>query len=139
MRSNRNVPSPWCRIQYQKRRPGLIGSPTPLPAPGDGAPHVDEFVGLIKTGDTAISIAHTRYSAERAEPGKCPKFEEFTIVRKGMVHVEHADGVIEEEPARRATWSGTSGVRYSTPAEGGAEIIAVCMPAFSRSEIRFED
>ncbi len=95
MRSNRNVPSPWCRIQYQKRRPGLIGSPTPLPAPGDGAPHVDEFVGLIETGDTAISIEHTRYSAGRAEPGKCPKFEEFTIVRMGMVHVEHADGVIE--------------------------------------------
>ena len=59
--------------------PRLIGSPTPLPAPGDCAPHVDEFVGLINTGDTAISIAHTRCPAGWAEPAKCPKFEEFTF------------------------------------------------------------
>ncbi len=119
--------------------PKLIGSPTPLPAPGDGAPHVDEFVGLINTGDTAISIAHTRCMAGWEEPAKCPKFEEFTIVLKGMVRVEHADGVIEAGAGQAIHVGRDEWVRYSTPGDGGAEFIAVCMPAFSRSEIRFED
>ena len=104
--------------------PRLIGSPTPLPAPGDGAPHVDEFVGLINTGDTAISIAHTRCPAGWAEPAKCPKFEEFIVLLKGMVHVEHADGVVEAGAwpgnpcgARRVgplldPWRGRRGVHF---------------------------
>ena len=89
--------------------PRLIGSPTPLPAHGADAPRVDEFVGLINTGDTAVSIAHTRCPAGWEEPAKCPKFEEFIVLLKGMVRVEHADGVVEAALARQSTWGETSG------------------------------
>ena len=56
-----------------------------------------------------------------------------------MVRVEHADGTIEVAAgqaihAKRDEW-----VRYSTPSEDGAEYIAVCMPAYSRAAIRWED
>ena len=46
------------------------------------------------------------------------------------MRVEHRDGVLEVRAGqavlvRRGEW-----VRYSTPEEGGAEYIAVCLPAF---------
>ena len=42
--------------------------------------------------------------------------------KSGVIDVKAGQAVI----AHRGEW-----VRYSTPAEGGAEYIAVCLPAFS--------
>jgi hypothetical protein len=119
--------------------PKLIGSPTPVPASGNKARLVDEYVGLINTGNTGISIAHSRCPAGWEEPAQCPKFDRFTIVLKGMVRVEHADGAIEAEAGQAIHAIRDEWVRYSTPSEAGAEYIAVCIPAYSRADIRWED
>jgi hypothetical protein len=119
--------------------PKLIGSPTPLPAVGVPARHVDEYVGLINTGDAGISIAHARCAAGWEEPAHCPKFDEFIIVLKGMVRVEHANGTIEAEAGQAIHVSSHEWVRYSTPSEGGAECIAVCKPAFSPAAIGWQE
>ena len=65
------------------------------------------------------------------EPGQTPEFDEFTVVLKGALHVKHHDGEMTVKAgqaviAHRGEW-----VQYSTPSEGGAEYIAVCLPAFS--------
>jgi ethanolamine utilization protein EutQ (cupin superfamily) len=65
------------------------------------------------------------------EPGQQPEFDEFTVVIKGMLHVEYEGGQMDVQAgqavmARKGEW-----VRYSTPSPEGAEYIAVCLPAFS--------
>jgi mannose-6-phosphate isomerase-like protein (cupin superfamily) len=116
----------------------LIGSPTPLPASGSHSKNVEEYVGLINTGDATISIARTRCPGGWQEPAKCPKFDEYAIVLSGMLRVEYADGAVEAEAGQAIHVSRDEWVRYSTPREEGAEYIAVCTPAFSRTAIRWE-
>ncbi len=65
------------------------------------------------------------------EPGQTPDFDEFTLVQRGTLRVEYSGGSIDIAEgqaiiAHRGEW-----VRYSTPHPGGAEYLAVCLPAFS--------
>jgi len=65
------------------------------------------------------------------EPGQTPEFDEFTLVLRGSLRVEHREGYLDVEAgqaviARRGEW-----VRYSTPSAEGAEYVAVCLPAFA--------
>ena len=108
--------------------PQLIENPSRIPVPGNKI--IDEYIGRVNSGDSAVSIAHMRSPSGWSEPGQQPDFDEFTVVLKGALRVESKDGMIEVRAgqaviARRGEW-----VRYSTPADEGAEYIAVCVPAF---------
>ena len=81
--------------------------------------------------EAAVSVAHMRSPAGWAEPGQTPEFDEFTVVLKGVLRVEHRGGTFDVRAgeaviARRGEW-----VRYSSPEPEGAEYVAVCVPAFS--------
>jgi len=69
------------------------------------------------------------------EPGQTPEFDEFTIVLKGMLRVEHEKGAIDIRAGQAIIAHAGEWVRYSTPEEGGAEYIAVCLPAFSMEAV----
>ena len=116
--------------------PKLIGSPTPLPVAGTTARQVDEYVGLVNTGDSGISIAHVRCAAGWEEPPRCARFDEFLMVVKGMVRVEYAECMIEVEAGQAIHVGKDEWVRFSAPGEAGAEYVAVCKPAFSPAAIR---
>ena len=78
------------------------------------------------------------------EPGQTPEFDEFTIVLKGMLRVEHrrASGTIgslEVAAGQAVVAHAGEWVRYSTPREGGAEYIAVCLPAFSMETVHRDE
>ena len=108
--------------------PTLVPSPTRIPVPENKL--IDEYVGRVNSGDSAVSIAHMRSPSGWSEPGQQPEFDEFTIVLRGSLKVESRDGVLEVGAgqaviARRGEW-----VRYSTPGPEGAEYVAVCIPAF---------
>jgi len=108
--------------------PQLIQNPSRIPVPGNKI--IDEYMGRVNSGDSAVSIAHMRSPSGWSEPGQQPDFDEFTVVLKGALRVESKDGMIEVRAgqavvARRGEW-----VRYSTPSDGGAEYIAICVPAF---------
>ena len=65
------------------------------------------------------------------EPEQTPEFDEYTVVLRGCLRVESAGGAVDVRAgqavlARRGEW-----VRYGTPEPGGAEYVAVCLPAFS--------
>jgi ethanolamine utilization protein EutQ (cupin superfamily) len=90
---------------------------------------IDEYVGRVNTGEAGLSIAHMRSPAGWSEPGQRPEFDEFTVVLKGYMRVEHEGGVMDVQAGQAVVARGGEWVRYSTPE--GAEYIAVCLPAFS--------
>lgn len=107
--------------------PVLIESPTPIPVPG--GKRVDEYFGLVNNGNETVSIAHMHSPAGWSEPGQCPEFDEFTVVLKGALRVEHREGVLDVRAGQAVVAPKGEWVRYSTPR--GAEYIAVCVPAFT--------
>jgi len=70
-----------------------------------------------------------RSPAGWSEPGQKPEFDEFTVVLKGTVRVEHTGGALEVAAGQAVLAQKGEWVRYSTP--DGAEYVAICLPAFS--------
>ena len=115
--------------------PTLITQPSRITAAGNKPKLIDEYFGRVNTKMNDLSIAHMRSPQGWKEPGQTPEFDEFTIVLRGMLRVCHKSGVIDVTAgqaviAHRGEW-----VQYSTPAEDGAEYIAVCLPAFSMDTV----
>ena len=69
------------------------------------------------------------------EPAQQPDFEEITVVLRGTLRVESDAGVLEVHAGQAVIAHAGERVRYSTPEEGGAEYIAVCLPAFSPEKV----
>ena len=113
----------------------FIGSPTQIETPGNVAKIVEEYFGLINSGESRVSIAHVRSPAGWEGPGQCPDFDEFTIVLRGNLQVENREGVTEVEAGKAIHNHRHQWVRYSTPKETGAEYISVCLPAFTRATV----
>jgi len=119
--------------------PKLIAGPTRVEAAGNKPKLIDEYVGRVNSGHEDASIAHMRSPGGWQEPGQTPEFDEYTIVLRGMLRVEHLHGALEVRAgqaviAHRGEW-----VRYGTPEPEGAEYIAVCLPAFSLSTVHRDD
>jgi len=115
--------------------PHLIPQATRIQAAGNKPKLIDEYIGRVNTQTSAASVAHMRSPDGWVEPGQTPEFQEFTVVLKGMLRVEHKDGVIEVRPGQAIITNSGEWVRYSTPEPGGAEYIAVCLPAFSMETV----
>jgi mannose-6-phosphate isomerase-like protein (cupin superfamily) len=108
--------------------PVLIAAPTRIPVPGGKL--IDEYVGRANTGESALSVAHMRSPGGWSEPGQKPDFDEYTLVLKGMMRVEHEGGAMEVEAGQAVLTAKGEWVRYSTPRPEGCEYIAICLPAF---------
>ena len=111
--------------------PTLIPQPTRIQAAGNKPKLIDEYVGRVNSKTTAASVAHMRSPQGWLEPGQTPEFDEFTIVLKGVLRVEYKNGSMDVNAGQAVVAYASEWVRYSTPQEGGAEYIAVCLPAFS--------
>jgi mannose-6-phosphate isomerase-like protein (cupin superfamily) len=115
--------------------PTLIASPTRVEAAGNKPKLIDEYIGRVNSATESLSVAHMRSPGGWVEPGQSPEFDEFTVVLRGTLRVEHREGSLDVNAgqaviAHRGEW-----VRYSTPTEEGAEYIAVCLPAFSMNTV----
>ena len=108
-------------------------------AAGTGSKVIKEFIGLINSGDSGISIAHMISPSGWSEPGQRPEFDEYTIVLKGQLHVETIEQNHEIKGGQAIIVRSGEWVRYSSPEEGGAEYIAVCLPAFSPDSVHRDD
>ena len=133
------------RIQNQESRiknlpmPTLIPSPTVIESAGNMPKRIEEYAGRINTGQTAMSVARMKSPAGWQEPGQTPDFEEITVVLKGLLRVEHATGVLDVAAGQAVLCSAGEWVRYSSPELGGAEYVAVCLPAFSPETVHRDD
>ncbi|MGA2413052.1 MAG: cupin [Candidatus Sulfotelmatobacter sp.] len=115
--------------------PTLIPQPTRIQSAGTKPKLIDEYIGRVNSKTESASVAHMRSPAGWLEPGQTPAFDEFTIVLKGMLRVEHTKGSIDVDAGQAIIVHAGEWIRYSTPNEGGAEYIAVCLPAFSMETV----
>lgn len=119
--------------------PTLISQPTRIQAAGNKPKIIDEYIGRVNSKTSAASVAHMHSPRGWIEPGQTPEFDEFTIVLKGSLRVEHKNGVLNVHSGQAVVTHAGEWVRYSTPEEGGAEYIAVCLPAFSMETVHRDE
>ncbi len=123
--------------------PTLIANPTRIQAAGNKPKLIEEYIGRVNSKTTGASVAHMRSPQGWVEPGQTPEFEEFTIVLKGLLRVEHRTngtvGSLDVAAGQAVIAHADEWVRYSTPQEGGAEYIAVCLPAFSMETVHRDE
>ncbi len=115
--------------------PTLISQPTRITAAGNKPKLIDEYIGRVNSSTEAASIAHMRSPEGWQEPGQRPAFDEFTVVLKGLIRVEHDGGHTDVRAGQAIITRAGEWVRYSTPEASGAEYIAVCLPAFSPATV----
>ncbi len=119
--------------------PSLIAQPTVIESAGNKPKLIEEFVGRVNTASEGVSIARMRSPGGWVEPGQTPEFDEYTIVLKGSLRVETRDGVIDVGAGQAVKAPRGEWVRYSTPSAGGAEYVAVCIPAFSPATVHRDE
>jgi mannose-6-phosphate isomerase-like protein (cupin superfamily) len=111
--------------------PTVVPPPTLIQAAGNKPKLIEEFIGRVNSGESRLSIARMRSPGGWVEPGQRPEFEEFTLVLAGMLRVKGESGSIDVLPGQAVIAHAGEWVQYSTPLDGGAEYVAVCLPAFS--------
>ena len=111
--------------------PTLIAGPSVIAAAGTKPKRIEEYAGRVNSGHAGVSVAKMTSPEGWLEPGQRPEFEEITVVLRGMLRVEHEGGALEVRAGQAVVCRPGEWVRYSTPESGGAEYVAVCLPAFS--------
>ncbi|HYE96853.1 MAG TPA: cupin domain-containing protein [Rubricoccaceae bacterium] len=116
--------------------PRKISSPAAIPVPGGKV--IEEHVGRVNTGTTALSVAHMVAPPGWTEPFQRPAFDEVTIVLRGTMRVEHDGGATDVGPGETVLVERGERVRYGNPFDAPCEYWAVCAPAFSVEGARRE-
>lgn len=119
--------------------PRLIEAPTVIAAAGNKPKRIEEYVGRVNTGAEHVSVARMISPEGWVEPGQRPEFEEVTVVIDGMLRVEHEGGVTDVRAGQAIVTSPGEWVRYSSPAPGGAQYVAICMPAFAPGTVHRDE
>jgi mannose-6-phosphate isomerase-like protein (cupin superfamily) len=115
--------------------PTMIARPTRISALGNPPKTIEEFVGRANTKESQLSIAKMVSPEGWSEPGQTPEFSEFTLVLRGTLRVESHGGNLEVQAGQGVFTEPGEWIRYGTPHRGGAEYIAVCLPAFSSETV----
>ena len=115
--------------------PRLIDRPTVIQAAGNKPKQIEEYAGRVNSGHAGVSVARMVSPEGWLEPGQRPEFEEITLVLRGLLRVEHERGALEVRAGQAVVTHPGEWVRYSSPEPGGAEYVAVCMPAFTPQSV----
>jgi quercetin dioxygenase-like cupin family protein len=118
--------------------PTLIEGPTVIKAAGNKPKLIREYFGRVNSQTAGVSIAHMDSPPGWVEPGQRPEFDEYTVVLRGTLRVEHEAGAIDVKAGQAILTNKGEWIRYSTLDEG-AEYIAVCLPAFSPSTVHRDE
>jgi len=102
---------------------------------GNKTKFVDEYVGFVNTGESraSITVVHSPMGWEGL--AQWADYDEYRIVLKGMLRVEHAGGTLDVGAKQGLHVKPGERVRFSTPGEDGADYINVCLPAFSAATV----
>jgi len=117
----------------------LISASTVIPAAGEPPKIIEEFFGRVNSQTADLSIAKMTSPAGWREPGQTPEFDEYTIVLRGELQVETRSAIHKVAGGQAIAVKAGEWVRYSTPGPGGAEYIAVCLPAFSLQTVHRDE
>jgi mannose-6-phosphate isomerase-like protein (cupin superfamily) len=119
--------------------PRLIEAPSVIQAAGNKPKKIEEYAGRVNSGHDAVSVARMISPAGWVEPGQRPAFEEITVVLRGMLRVEHEAGALDVRAGQAVVALPGEWVRYSSPEAGGAEYVAICLPAFSMETVHRDE
>ncbi len=106
-----------------------------IKAAGTPPKEIQEFIGRMNTNTSEVSIARMVSPQGWSEPGQTPRFNEYSVVLKGALHLTFKDRTIVVKEGQAIIVTAGEWVQYSTPDAGGAEYIAVCVPAFSMDSV----
>ena len=109
----------------------MIVGPSVIQAAGNKPKRIEEYAGRVNSGHSSVSVARMVSPEGWIEPGQRPEFEEITVVLRGLLRVEHEGGSIDVRAGQAVIAHPGEWVRYSSPESGGAEYVAICLPAFS--------
>jgi mannose-6-phosphate isomerase-like protein (cupin superfamily) len=115
--------------------PTFITAPTVVAAAGNKPKRIEEYAGRVNSGHSTVSVARMVSPDGWVEPGQRPAFEEITVVLRGMLRVEHETGTTDVRAGQAIVAHPGEWVRYSSPEAGGAEYVAICLPAFSMDTV----
>jgi mannose-6-phosphate isomerase-like protein (cupin superfamily) len=118
--------------------PEHFKKPTVVGAAGNKPKIIEEFIGLANSGTDEVSIARMKSPEGWIEPGQTPRFDEYSVVLKGMLRVTTRKAATDVKGGEAILVKKGEWVQYSTPESGGAEYIAVCVPAFSMERVNRE-
>lgn len=118
--------------------PRVIRDPTRIHAHGEPPKVIEEYLGRVNSGTTELSVARMISPPGWSEPGQTPEFAEYTVVLRGVLHVESRGNSHDVTAGQAIIVEPGEWVRYSTPGAEGAEYIAVCLPAFSPDTVHRE-
>lgn len=119
--------------------PQLIPTPSIIQAAGTKPKIIEEYAGRVNSGHSSVSVARMQAPEGWVEPGQRPEFEEITVVLSGVLRVEYEGGVMDVKAGQAVVAKPGEWLRYSCPEEGGAEYIAVCLPAFSPDTVQRDE
>jgi hypothetical protein len=125
------APDPAPAPAHVSAPPTLLVHPTIIQAAGNKPKTIEEYAGRVNSGHRAVSVARMVSPEGWLEPGQQPEFEEITVVLRGMLRVEHRGGVLDVHAGQAVVSHPGEWIRYSSPEPGGAEYVAICLPAFS--------
>jgi len=116
-----------------------IKTPSIIKAAGNKEKKIEEFFGRVNSQTSEVSIARMTSPGGWVEPGQCPEFNEYTLVLKGTLNVvTKTEEIIVTEGEAILTGKG-EWVQYSSPFEGGAEYVAICLPAFALDLVKRDE
>jgi len=111
--------------------PRKIDQPEVVQAAGNMPKRIEEYAGRVRSGHSSVSVARMISPEGWREPGQQPEFEEITVVLRGLLRVEFEGGEMDVRSGQAVITQPGEWVRYGTPEPGGAEYVAVCVPAFA--------
>ena len=117
----------------------FIEAPTEIQAAGNKPKVIQEFIGRANSGTQQVSVARMRSPEGWEESGQTPEFDEYTVVIAGTLRVETTDETFDVAAGQSVIAPNGAWVRYSTPKKGGAEYVAVCVPAFSPDTVHRDE
>ncbi len=115
--------------------PTLIPQPTVIEAAGNKPKRIEEYAGRVNSGHSGVSVARMQSPEGWEEPGQRPEFEEITVVLRGLLRVDHEQGSLDVRAGQAVVAAPGEWIRYSSPEPGGAEYVAICLPAFSPATV----
>lgn len=119
--------------------PTFIDKPTRIEAAGNKPKIINEYVGRVNSRTEGVSVARMQSPGGWVEPGQRPDFDEYTVVLRGVLRVEHEGGAFDVAAGQAIITHKGEWVRYSTPGDDGAEYVAICLPAFSPSTVHRDE
>lgn len=116
-----------------------IKAPALIKAAGNKEKRIEEFFGRVNSETTEVSIARMTSPEGWIEPWQCPEFNEYTLVLKGSLKIVTREKEFVVNEGQAILTSKGEWVQYSSPFAGGAEYVAICLPAFSIDMVKRDE